>query len=254
MTIANWACRESEMNMRNTDYRLLLVSLLLSWAVLLQACASKSSASTTPEHIRGTIQSVDGQIRTVSTGSVRLQWAPSPPVATVSRSDRSQIKDGTFLGIVTVTDPDGSQRAVEVQVFAESMRGFGEGSRAWDWTGVQGGSKMTNGTAAASKMTNGTVSGSRMTNGTVSSSKLTNGTVTAQDSGSSLTLQYKNGASGDSQEITIPPGSAVVGLDPGTSGDLHAGTPVFINATRNSEGALTANAVLAGRDGVVPPM
>jgi hypothetical protein len=99
-----------------------------------------------------------------STGTVRVRLAPSTPVATLVQSDRAQITDGSFLGITSVTEPDGSQRAVEVHVFPEAMRGTGEGSYGWDWPGAQGGSKMTNGTA--SKMTNGTVSRSKMTNGT----------------------------------------------------------------------------------------
>ena len=124
------------------------------------------------------------------------------------------------------------------------MRGTGEGSYGWDLPGVDGGgSKMTNGTAAASKMTNGTVSASKMTNGTVS----------AQEGGS-LTLQYKDGTSGGSQTITIPPGIPVVAIEPGQSTDLQPGAHVFVVAHRTSEGMLTADRVLAGRNGVVPPM
>ena len=117
--------------------------------------------------------------------------------------------DGSFLGIAWATQPDGSQRAAEVTVFPESMRGTGEGSYAWDRPGDEGGGKMTNGTAASSKMTNGTVANSKMTNGTVSNSKMTNGTVSAQADGSSLTIQYKNGTADGSQTITIPPGPPI---------------------------------------------
>jgi hypothetical protein len=101
-------------------------------------------------------------------------------------------------------------------------------------------------------MTNGTAS--KMTNGTVSNSKMTNGTVTAQDGGSSLTLQYKDGASGGTQVITIPPGIPIVALEPGQSSDLQPGVRVFVVATRHSAGVLTAARVLAGKDGVAPPM
>ena len=113
---------------------------------------------------------------------------------------------------------------------------------------------MTNGTAASSKMTNGTVSSSKMTNGTVSSSKMTNGTVTAQEGGSSLTLQYKDGASGGAQTIAIPPGIPVVAIEPGQSADLQPGAHVFVVAHRNGDGMLAADRVLAGKNGVVPPM
>ena len=235
--------------------RLTIITMLLSVALLLQAC-SKSSVSSQPEHVRGTIQSLDGQVLTVATsnGSVRVQFAPSTAIATVVQSDRSHLIDGSFLGITSVAGPDGSRRAVEVHVFPEAMRGTGEGNYGWDWPGASGNSKMTNGTA--SKMTNGTVSNSKMTNGTVtaSNSKMTNGTVTAQDGRSSLTLQYKDGASGGSQPITIPPGIPVVALEPGQSSDLQPGVHVFVVATRDSAGVLTAARVLAGKNGVAPPM
>jgi hypothetical protein len=83
---------------------------------------------------------------------------------------------------------------------------------------------------------------------------MTNGTVRTQSGGSSLTLQYKNGTPGDSQTITIPHGIPVVAIEPGQSGDLQPGVHIFVVATRNSAGVLTANRVLAGKNGVVPPM
>src|ERR1700730_8562191 len=218
------------------------VPALLCAAVLLEAAGGQPS--TQPEHIRGTVESLDGGVLTgaASPGSVRVRLAPSTPVATLVQSDRAHITDGSFLGITSVTGPDGSQRAVEVHVFPEAMRGTGEGSYGWDWPGAQGGSKMTNGTA------------SKMTNGTVSRSKMTNGTVTSQAGGSSLTLQYKIGTSGGSQTITIPPDIPVVAIEPGQSGDLQRGAHVFVLATRDSAGALTAVRVLAGKNGLVPPM
>jgi hypothetical protein len=93
-----------------------------------------------------------------------------------------------------------------------------------------------------------------MTNGTAVASRMTNGTVAAQASGSSLTIEYKSDAGGGSQTITIPPGIPVVALEPGQSGDLQPGVHVFVIATRSSEGVLTADRVVAGKDGAVPPM
>lgn len=227
--------------------RLAVLSAFFCTAVLLQACGNKSSGSTSPDHIRGTVQRLDGQLLTVatSTGSVRVHLTQPTQVTTVVHFDREHITDGSFVGITSVQQPDGSERAVEVHVFPEAMRGTGEGSYAWDLPGVDGGS---------SRMTNGTAVSSRMTNGTVSSSKMTNGTVTAREGGSSLTLRYKDGAAGGSQTITIPPSTPVVALEPGQPGDLQPGAHVFVVAHRNSEGMLTADRVVAGKDGVVPPM
>jgi hypothetical protein len=248
------------MTMRNTHRRSTALSALLCTAIMLQGCGGKSSSSTAtaaaPERIRGTVQSVDGQVLTVATaaGPVRVQLAPSTPVATVVQTDRAHITPGSFLGIGSVTAPDGSQRAAEVTVFPESMRGTGEGSYPWNGPAAGGGGsgQMTNGTAGS--MTNGTVSDSRMTNGTVSGSRMTNGTVASQAGGSSLTLTYKDGTSRGSQTITIPPGIPVVALAPGASGDLQPGVHVLVLASRNPQGVLTADRVLAGKNGLVPPM
>jgi len=234
--------------MYNIHHRLgFLVSALLYTTVLLQACGNKSStsSSTRPEYIRGTVQSVDGQVLTVatSTGSERVQLAPSTVVSMIVQSDRAHVTDGGFIGIVSVMQPDGSQRAVEVTVLPEEMRGTGEGSYPWDLP-AEGG---------RSKMTNGTVKSSRMTNGTVSNSRMTNGAVTAKGSGS-LTVQYKDGTSMGSQTITVPPDIPVVAIEPGQPVDVQPGVHVTVIAHRDSEGRLTADRVLAGRNGVVPPM
>jgi hypothetical protein len=122
------------------------------------------------------------------------------------------------------------------------MRGTGEGSYGWDWPGASRNTKMTNGTA------------SKMTNGTVSKSKMTNGTATTQVGGSSLTVQYKDGASGGSQTIKIPLGVPVFAIEPGQSRDLQPGVHIFVVATRHTAGLLTADRVLAGKNGVIPPM
>lgn len=231
----------------HTAYRRVTsLTALIFTTTVLQACGNNTARSTGSEHIRGTIRSLDGDVLTVTTpnGSVRVQLAEPATVATVVESDRAHIADGSFLGIAWATQPDGSKRAAEVTVFPESMRGNGEGSYGWDRPGADGGGKMTNGTASSSKMTNGTVS----------TSKMTNGTVSAQADGSSLTLQYKDGSSDSSQTITIPAGIPVVALEPGEKADLKPGAHVFVVANRDPKGVLTAARVVAGKNGVVPPM
>jgi hypothetical protein len=216
-------------------------------AILLQACGTGAAVSTSAEHVRGTVENVDAHVLTVATatGSVRVQLEPGTRFATIVQSDREHIKNDSFLGITSITQPDGSQRAVEVHIFPEAMRGTGEGSYAWDLPGKDSGkSNMTNGTAVASKMTNGTVSASKMTNGTAS----------AVTGGSSLTLQYKGDGSGGSQKITIPDGIPIVALEPGQLADVRSGAHVFVVAHRGPAGMLVADRVMTGKDGVVPPM
>ena len=159
--------------------------------------------------------------------------------------------------------PNGSQKAVEIHVFPESMRGTGEGSYPWDWPGTAGSkvaashSKMTNGTVSApggnaprSKMTNGTMAAS----GALSHSKMTNGTVGKQAGGDSLTLTYKGIGGTGAQPIVIPPGIPIVTFAPGTVQDLKQGVHVFVIAAKQANGTLTADRVLVGKNGLVPPM
>jgi len=207
------------------------------------------------EHVRGTVVSIDAGAMVVATahGSVRVQLAPATRFATVVRSDREHISDGSFLGIASVTAPDGSQRATEVTIFPESLRGTGEGQVDWDLPGTATGSKMTNGTAASSKMTNGTATGSKMTNGTATRSKMTNGTVAAVPAGS-LTLRFKDGEQNRSQTIAIPADIPVVAVAPGQAADVQRGAHAVVFAHRDVGGTLTADRVIVGKNGVVPPM
>ena len=221
------------------DARWAALPALLCAAVLLQAADRQPPEK--PEHIRGTVESLQDGVLTVATsnGSMTIRIEPSTLIDRMVRSDRAQIAEGSYLGIVSVPQADGSQRGVEVLLFSEALRGQAEGTAPWDWPGAQGGSKMTNGTA------------SKMTNGTASRSKMTNGTVNSQAGGSSLTLQYKNGKSAASQTIAIPSDVPVVAVEPGQLADIQTGAYVFVVATRDAGRALTAVLVLAGKDGLV---
>jgi len=222
------------------DARWAALPALLCAALLLQAASRQPPAK--PEHIQGNVESLQDGILTVATsnGSVPIRIEPSTLINRMVRSDRAQIAEGSYLGIVSVPQADGSQRGVEVLLFSEALRGQAEGTAPWDWPGARGGSKMTNGTA------------SKMTNGTVSRSKMTNGTVTSRAGGSSLTLQFKNGDSAGSQTIAIPADIPVTGIEPGQLADVQTGAYAIVVATRDAGGALTAVLLLAAKDGLVP--
>lgn len=82
-----------------------------------------------------------------------------------------------------------------------------------------------------------------MTNGNV------NGVASAA-SGRELTVGYKGGT----QTITVPPSAPVVTFMPADRADVKAGVPVFVVATKNADGKLTAARMAIGKDGVAPPM
>ena len=216
---------------------------LLAGAGLLAALSFPAVAAPPPSavRVRGTIQSLTPKVLTVSaaSGPVRVLLAGPPQVVSVVPSSRAQIKPGSFLGIASVTQPNGTQRAAEVVVFPEAARGTGEGSYDWDLpTGGKGHSRMTNGTVAPSP----------------GHSKMTNGTVSRQTGSSALTLQYKSGSGMGSQAITLPANIPVVTFAPGQASQLTSGAHVIVFATRQANGILKAERVLVGKNGLTPPM
>lgn len=211
------------------------------------------------EHVRGVVARIDGDQLTVTVtrtvtapaGTTVVRLRPDTTYGAVVKADPSHITDGSFVGIASVTQPDGTQRAAEVHVFSEALRGTGEGSHEWDLPGTPGAaSRMSNGQVMASKMTNGTVARSTSS----SASKMTNGTVAAARNGQTLTVRYNAGGSSGAQTITIPPGIPIVAVEPGTRADLVQGAHVFVVAHRAADGTLTADRIQAGKNGAVPPM
>ena len=96
--------------------------------------------------VRGTIERVEGDTYIVKArdgSSLRLTLAPNARVAASVKSALSDIKSGSYIGVAALPQADGSQRALEVHIFHEFMRGSGEGHRPWD---LQPKSTMTNAT------------------------------------------------------------------------------------------------------------
>jgi hypothetical protein len=124
-----------------------------------------------------------------------------------------------MLKIYRAALSDGTLKALEIQVFPESMRGVGEGHRPWDF-GPQ------------SSMTNGTV-----------------GDLTVAD-GRTLHLKYKDGE----QVVFVPPNAPIITYEPATVAALTPGAHVIGFAEQAPDGALTAQRIGVGKDGLVPPM
>ena len=73
-------------------------------------------------------------------------------ILSVSRASLTDIKPDSFVGTAATPRPDGTLKALEVHIFAPSLRGSGEGFRPWQGAAGATGT-MTNGTV-------GTTSGS----------------------------------------------------------------------------------------------
>lgn len=171
--------------------------------------------------LRGTVASATGGQIVVQTDSATVTVKLTEPFQVFDRapSDLSQVKDNTFIGVTTVKQPDGSERATEIHIFPDQLRGLGEGSRMMTPSANGGpGNRMTNGSVSASRMSNGTVAGAN---------------------GSKLVVQYAGG----SQNVTVPANVTVTAIKP-VPKTLGAGDHVVMIAKRQSDGSLASNRAL----------
>lgn len=176
-----------------------------------------------PTRVRGTIESVNGdtmQVKSRSGEDFKLHIAADVNVSGITKISLADIKPGSFIGATTVPGPDGSQNAVEVHVFPESMRGTGEGSRPWD---LKPNSSMTNATVAESVVGN---------------------------DGHTLLVKYKDGE----KKVFVPDNTPVVTLVPGDKSDLKTGAKVIAFMKQLPDGSFETNRISVGRDGLTPPM
>jgi hypothetical protein len=189
------------------------------------AQSAQTSNPNAPIMLRGTVVSASANqlVLKSDTGSVTVALVQPFHLYVRAPSDLSHVKENSFIGVTTVKQSDGSEKATEIHVFPEELRGVGEGSR------------MMAPRAGASRMTNGNVSQSRMTNGTASQSRMSNGNVSSTN-GSSLVVQYAGG----SQNVTVPPNTPVTELKLSSKG-LAAGDQVAVVAKKAPDGSLTAD-------------
>ena len=181
--------------------------------------------------VRGTVVSVSPNQLVIKsdTGTVTVKLTQPFHLYTRAPSDLAHVKENSFIGATTLKQPDGSERATEIHVFPEELRGVGEGSRMMSPDTRANPSRMTNGNVSASRMTNGTASQSRMSNGNVSSTN-----------GSSLVVQYAGG----SQNVTVPPNTPVTELKLASKA-IAAGDRVAVLAKRAADGSLTADKAIS---------
>jgi hypothetical protein len=195
--------------------------------IVLAACATTSIsafAEDTPARVRGTLQKMDGNNLTIATKSGKEADVPlkdGAPIIAVTKGAMSDIKSNSFVGITAMPQPDGTQKAVEVHVFEESLRGVGEGHYPWD---LMPNSTMTNGAVAQQ---------------------------VEKVEGNTLQVKYKDGE----KTIIVPKDAEVVNLVAGSKADLKTGAHVFIPRwEKQGDGTWQAAVVVVGRDGITPPM
>jgi len=199
--------------------RLRLIIAVAALATVGMSGASAQQPQTV--RIRGTIVKADGNtvvVKPASGDDVTLTLTANAAIVGVVKASLADIKPGSFVGSAAMPQADGSQKALEVHIFAESQRGTGEGHRPY------------------------TIPNSTMTNGTVGD------LVTATDGGT-LTVKYKEGE----KKIVVPPGVPIVRYEIGDRSELRPGVHITaLNAVKKADGSIEAPRLNVGRDGLVP--
>ena len=202
--------------------RMAIAAALLG-AAATSAAVAQQAASPQTIRLRGTIEKLDGRAVLAKTSKgeeLTLKLADKVLVVAVVKASAADIKPGLFIGSGAMPQPDGSQKALEVHIFAESMRGTGEGHRPWDG-------------APNSTMTNGTVGAS----------------VSGVD-GPMVTVQYKDGE----KKIIVGPNVPIVRYEIADIPAIRAGAAFTAVATgKAADGSFEVSRINVGRDGASPP-
>ena len=150
-----------------------------------------------------------------------LTIVPAQPVAIAAAvpAKLADAKPCSFIG-AAAAGPKNHLRALEVLIFPELLRGFGEGHSPWD---LQPERTMSN----------------AMVDSDVASAE-----------GRTLTVMAK----GERLTMVVPPDAPVVTVEPGAPAMLTPGAHVLVDATRAPDGTLRAGRVNVGKDWLTPPI
>jgi len=172
--------------------------------------------------IRGTIERIEGPVYVVKSrdgAELKLTVTDNPLYVAIVPATMADVKPGMFVGSAGMMQADGTQKAIEVHIFPESMRGTGEGHYDLDLK-------------PQSKMTNGNVEQ----------------TVAGVD-GPTLSVKYKDGE----KKLVVGPETVVVTYVMGSKDDLKPGTKIFVSAAKKQpDGSLQTPRITYGRNGAGP--
>jgi hypothetical protein len=197
------------------------IARVLTAAAVATAFAVTTASAQQPQVVPviGQIQGAEANLLVVKTqaGEQKVALANNLAVWGLEKASVSDITKGAFIGVGATPQADGSQKAIRVIIFAEPMRGTGEGHRPW--------------TRPNTTMTNATV----------------DITVSGVD-GQNITVKYKDGE----KKIIIGPDAVIRKYVAGDKSELKTGAHVGINATKQPDGSLQTARVNVGRGDVIP--
>ncbi|QCR36633.1 hypothetical protein [Nissabacter sp. SGAir0207] len=193
-------------------------------ALALSGAAHAAPAGDIIKPMRGTLDQVTDHSLTLTDrrgAKVEVGLTDQTRINSVATGKISDIKPDSFIGTAAAPQPDGTLKALEVHVFAPSLRGSGEGFNPFE--------------SADGKV-------NTMTNGTVG--KL------VESNGRTLTVKYHD----QQKTVIVPDDVPVVTLAPGDRSLLTPGAHVVLFANKQADGSLAARGISVGKDGIVPPM
>jgi hypothetical protein len=179
------------------------------------------------ERLSGTIERLLGNFIFATGrdgGTVTIKLADNATITTVLKATVADIKPGDYIGSGAVPQADGSQKAVEVHIFARPQT---DGGHHYDgWYGAP----------------NGT-----MTNGFVQ--PVVVGVARAESGDQSFVVKYPEGE----KTIIVPASAHIARYVVGGKDDVKPGAPFRIQtAAKQPDGTYTATSISVGKDGGRP--
>jgi len=200
---------------------------ILTTAAFATAIAVTAASAQQTQRVRGTIDKVDGNtllIKGPDGAPATVSLVDNAVIVGVLKATVADIKEGSYIGSGALPQPDGTQKAVEVHIFAESQRGTGDGHRG-NWDGSPYG-------AGVGTMTNGAA-----------------GQAVSSVDGPVVTVKYKDGE----KKVIVGPNVPIVRYEVGDKSELKPGAAISVAAaTKKPDGTFSAARVNVGRNGVVP--
>jgi hypothetical protein len=186
-------------------------------------CFALPASAQDTVRVRGTVERIEGPVYVIKTrdgSEVKLTTvADNPLFVAIVPAKMSDIKPGMYVGSAGMMQEDGTQKAIEVHIFPESMRGTGDGHYDWDLL-------------PKSKMTNGSVEQA----------------VTGV-AGPLLSVKYKDGE----KKLVVTPQTVVVTYEIGKREEIVPGTKIFVSAAKKqADGTLQTPRITYGRNGEGP--
>ena len=202
--------------------------ILTAAALAIALTVSAAFAQQQTQRLSGTIERADGNTiyaKGRDGSAITLKLADNATITAVLKATVADIKPGEYIGSGAVPQADGSQKAVEVHIFARPQADGGH--HYADWYGAPSGT-----------MTNGFVQPA----GTV-------GVALAGAGDPSFLVKYPNGE----KRIVVPASAHIVRYAAGDKDDLKAGAPFRAQAAaKQTDGTYTTSSISVGRDGGRP--